>query len=341
MLHYIILYYIILYYIMLCYVMLFTNTYVYICLHVMQEHQASTSGTSKAATSPIQLPAKQSALHINATAGDLAQTVMLPQSFGRARQVTYHVGSHQASASGRSLLEESGSSLRFVGSSAASCSTSFSDSQAAVRSMPDSSASSSFTEDSSSQADISSRPGAAASSSYTAESSSHADMRSRPGAAASSSYTAESSSHADTRSRLDASASSSYTAESSSAAGTAGIASRVSSSISTAGKALLGTVNGLGIPDASTHGTQRQSPGTWQASDVPELLFSIVERTPVVGRLTTVPIAAAQFGVKALVTATAGSRSNQTAQTEVRSALQFAATDVLISTGFELEQLCV
>ena len=166
-------------------------------------------------------------------------------------------------------------------------------------------------------------------------------MRSRPGAAASSSYTAESSSHADTRSRLDASASSSYTAESSSAAGTAGIASRVSSSISTAGKALLGTVNGLGIPDASTHGTQRQSPGTWQASDVPELLFSIVEHTPVVGRLTNVPIAAARFGVKALVTATAGSRSNQTAQTEVRSALQFAATDVLISTGFELEQLCV
>ena len=325
----------------LYYVMLFTNTYVYICLHVMQEHQASTSGTSKAASSPIQLPAKQSALHINATAGDLAQTVMLPQSFGRARQVTHHVGSHQASASGRSLLEESGSSLRFVGSSAASGSTSFSDSQAAVRSMPDSSASSSFTEDSSSQADLSSRPGAAASSSYTAESSSHADMRSRPGAAASSSYTAESSSHADTRSRLDASASSSYTAESSSAAGTAGIASRVSSSISTAGKALLGTVNGLGIPDASTHGTQRQSPGTWQASDVPELLFSIVERTPVVGRLTNVPIAAARFGVKALVTATAGSRSNQTAQTEVRSALQFAATDVLISTGFELEQLCV
>lgn len=281
----------------LYYVMLFTNTYVYICLHVMQEHQASTSGTSKAASSPIQLPAKQSALHINATAGDLAQTVMLPQSFGRARQVTHHVGSHQASASGRSLLEESGSSLRFVGSSAASGSTSFSDSQAAVRSMPDSSASSSFTEDSSSQADLSSRPGAAASSSYTAESSS--------------------------------------------AAGTAGIASRVSSSISTAGKALLGTVNGLGIPDASTHGTQRQSPGTWQASDVPELLFSIVERTPVVGRLTNVPIAAARFGVKALVTATAGSRSNQTAQTEVRSALQFAATDVLISTGFELEQLCV
>ena len=303
----------------LYYVMLFTNTYVYICLHVMQEHQASTSGTSKAASSPIQLPAKQSALHINATAGDLAQTVMLPQSFGRARQVTHHVGSHQASASGRSLLEESGSSLRFVGSSAASGSTSFSDSQAAVRSMPDSSASSSFTEDSSSQADLSSRPGAAASSSYTAES----------------------SSHADTRSRLDASASSSYTAESSSAAGTAGIASRVSSSISTAGKALLGTVNGLGIPDASTHGTQRQSPGTWQASDVPELLFSIVEHTPVVGRLTNVPIAAARFGVKALVTATAGSRSNQTAQTEVRSALQFAATDVLISTGFELEQLCV
>ncbi len=245
----------------------------------MQEHQASKSGTSEAAPSFIQLPAKQS-------------------------------------ASGRSSLEESGSSIMSDGSSAASCST-FPDSQAAIRS----------------------RPGASASSSFDADSSSQADVHSRPGASASSSFTDASSSQAGTHSRVDASASNSYTAESSSAAGTTGIASRVGSSISTAGKTLLGTVTGLEIPDASTHGSQGQSPGTWQASDVPELLFSILERTPVVGRLTTVPIAAARFGVKVLVTATAGSRSSQTAQTEVHSALQFVARDMLFSTGFE--QLCV
>ena len=73
----------------------------------------------------------------------------------------------------------------------------------------------------------------------------------------------------------------------------------------------------------------------------PSLLFSILERTPVVGRLTTVPVAAARFGVKALLTATSGSRFSQTAQTEVHSALQFVARDMLFSTGFELEQLCV
>jgi len=324
----------------------FTNTYVNVCMHVMQEKQASTSGTSEAASSSIQLPAKQSAVHINATAGMLAQSALLPQTSGTARQATYHVDIDQASASGRSLLEESGSSLRSVGSSAASCSTLFPDSQAVVHSNSGASASSSFTAESSSQAAIRSRPGASASCSYNAESSSHADMRSRldasasssfTDASASSSFTDASSSHTDMRSRLDASASSSYTAESSGAAGTAGIASRVGSSISTVGKALLGTVTGLGIPN----GSQGQNPGTWQASDVPELLLSILERTPVVGRLTIVPVAAARLGVKALVTATAGSRFNQTVQTEVHSALQFVATDVPISTGFELEQLCV
>lgn len=243
--------------------------YIHVQIHmrVMQEHQASTSGMSEAAPSPIQPPAKQSALHINATAGTLAQSALLPQTSGRARQLTYHLESHQASASGRSSLEESGSSTMSGGWSAASCSTSFPDSQAAIRS--------------------------------------------RPGASASSSSIAESSSQAATGSMPDASASSSYTAESSGAAGTAGIASRVGSSISTVGKALLGTVAGLGIPDASAHGSQRLRPGTWQASDVPELLLSILERTPVVGLLTAVPIAAVQFGVKSAVTA--GSRFSQLA----------------------------
>ncbi len=199
----------------------------------MQEHQAGTSGRSEATPSFIQLPA----------------------------------------ASGRSSLEESGSSTMFDGSSAASCST-FPDSQASIRSSSGAPAISSFTNASTSQAAIHSGPHASASSSYTAESSSQADIRSMP----------------------DASTSSRYPAEPNSAAGATGIASRVGSSISTAGKAPLGTAPGHGIPDASTHGMQRQSPGTWQASDVPELLFSFAERTPVVGLLTAVPIAAARSG---------------------------------------------
>ncbi|KAL0024531.1 hypothetical protein WJX79_002081 [Trebouxia sp. C0005] len=52
---------------------------------VDHEDPASTSGSSEAAPSFI-----QSALHINATAGSLAQSARLPQTSGRARQLTYH-----------------------------------------------------------------------------------------------------------------------------------------------------------------------------------------------------------------------------------------------------------
>ncbi|KAA6424882.1 MAG: hypothetical protein FRX49_05056 [Trebouxia sp. A1-2] len=269
---------------------------------VDHEDPASTSGSSEAAPSFI-----QSALHINATAGSLAQSARLPQTSGRARQLTYHVDSYQASALGRSSWEESGSSTRSHGWSAASCSTSLPGRQAAVRSRLDAPAISRFTDASGSQAAVRSRPGASAISRFTDASGSQAAVRSRP----------------------DASASSSFTAESSSAAGTASITSRVSSRISILGKALVGTVTGLRIPDARTRGSQGQRGGTWQASNVPELLLSTLGRTPVVGALAAVPIAAARFGVKALVTAAAGSRFSQTAQTE-ESALSVQACQEII-----------
>ena len=81
-------------------------------------------------------------------------------------------------------------------------------------------------------------------------------------------------------------------------------------------------------------GHRGKGPGTWQASDVPEL-SSILERTPVVGRLTAVPIAAAWSGVKALVTATVGSRSSQKAHNEVTPAVHFIGSSQLI------EKLCL
>ena len=85
-------------------------------------------------------------------------------------------------------------------------------------------------------------------------------------------------------------------------------------------------------------GHRGKGPGTWQASDVPEL-SSILERTPVVDRPTAVPIAAARSGVKALVTATAGSRFSQTVHTEVTPAVHFLFTTMLISVDCEVVPL--